>query len=349
MRKLLVVLSCFLLPLALVATVPRQGTVTTTYDVAAPGSAPTAALANLGAGLVTSGTHSYKITALDAGGETLPTSASAVVTTATATNGKVYITVPTFVTGQTGANVYRTATGDAGDYLLVNSSPITSAGDYLDNVADGSLGAAAPSSNTTTTPLTDPTDPPVVALWNGGAGLCYDGAHLFKIAYATADGPGPLSAASSSVTTAAATNGVVNITPAAASTNPSVTGIYVYMTKADETDYFYAATIANDTNAHEVSVADTSLVTEWANTSAHDTFLSPTGISGYWGVYLRNNDSSLPVYVSFDNSVVDTTNGFWIGPEKDVLFPCPIPLPGDGIRLRSTTAGVSVTYAFWPK
>lgn len=121
--------------------------------VAEPTLAPTAAIATDG-GPVTSGAHSYVYTYVTAHGETTPSPASNVVTIATpATAGQVRVTVqPSPDPGVTAVRLYRTVAGDTGNRLLVAQSTIggpTSIGYVLvDNVADGSLGAAAPTSNT---------------------------------------------------------------------------------------------------------------------------------------------------------------------------------------------------------
>jgi hypothetical protein len=327
-----------------------QGTVTTTYNVVAP-TKPTAALANRGVGLVSTGTHTYKTTILDAGGETLPSTASASITTDETTNGKVLVTIPAFVTGQTGANVYRQVAGSTGAWKLVNATPISVAGDYEDNIADGSLGADAPSSNTTTTPLADPTDSPVVALANEGAGNCSIGDHLVKVAYTTSAGVSTLSPASDTVTIADNTvNGQIAVT-IVASANASVTGVNVYITAAGGSDYFLSATGPNTNGTIYANTADTSLTSAapTTDTSGDDTIIG-TDTSKSYMFWVRNNDVSLPVYLSFNGEQVNTTSGPFIAAGKDLLMPFPVQLPGGGaIRLRSTTAGVSVTYVLWPK
>lgn len=122
--------------------------------VSAPTAAPTATVASQGPGNVTTGTHSYVYTWVTAHGETTPSPASSVVTVVDAsTQGQVQLTLPTSAEpGVTAARVYRTVAGDAGSRLLVGEFAI--AGHSLtgitvyDNVADGSLGAAAPATNT---------------------------------------------------------------------------------------------------------------------------------------------------------------------------------------------------------
>ena len=170
MRKLLSLLALLSLVGLSAYAQAIQGTVSTSYNVVAP-TKPTAAIANAGAGLVTSGAHSYKITFTGVAGETLPSPASAAVTTDTATNGKVSVTIPNLPDQAVAVNVYRTVAGDTGDYKLVNATPIGTTGQYIDNVADGSLGASAPVANDTSPAVVDPTDACVAALADLGAGL----------------------------------------------------------------------------------------------------------------------------------------------------------------------------------
>ena len=130
------------------------------YNGATLKQGPPVQLANAGAGNVTTGAHQWKVTVVDAGGETKPGEASDTLTTNSGSNGMALVKMPDYADNNaTHFNVYRTeATGST--FKLVNASPLavgTYKGKYyLDNVADGSLGAAAPSSNTTTTPIDDP-------------------------------------------------------------------------------------------------------------------------------------------------------------------------------------------------
>lgn len=350
MRKWLVFLLAAL-AIPVFAAGPQSGTTTTTFNVVAHAK-PTVALANLGAGLITNGTHSYKITLLDAGGATLPSPASSVLTTATATNGKVLVTIPAFVTGQTGANVYRTVAGNAGNYLLVNATPILAAGGYTDNIADGSLGAAAPASNTTTTPLVDPTGAAVAALANLGAGLCTSGAHLVKVAYVTPAGVSTLSAASDSVTTAAATNGKILVT-VVASANASVSSVNAYMTEAGGSDYYLAVSgVANTNGNTTLNIADATLITQTpaptTDTSGSDTILGNAPSATGWNqVVLYNMDAAVPLYISLDGTQVSTSSDFYIpgsaSPQPYTFFGTN-GSPITQIRVRSTTAGVSCVW-----
>lgn len=115
----------------------------------APGAC-TAALAGLGAGNVNSGTHSYKVTFVTAGGETDAGAVSATVTT-TAGNGQVALSaIPTGSTAVTSRKLYRTAAGNAvtGPWLLLATIADNSTTTYADNTADASLTTTIPSANT---------------------------------------------------------------------------------------------------------------------------------------------------------------------------------------------------------
>lgn len=124
--------------------------------VAAPTAAPTPVLASSrGAGNVTAGTHVYAYTYVTAQGETSPSPAAAAVTVANpAVAGQVGVTVAASADpGVTAVRLYRTvANTDAGTRKLVGSFPVGAPASTgvlcVDNVADGSLGAAAPSTNT---------------------------------------------------------------------------------------------------------------------------------------------------------------------------------------------------------
>ena len=115
----------------------------------APGAA-TAALAGLGAGNVNTGTHSYKITFVTAGGETDAGAVSGTVTT-TAGDGQVALSaIPTGSPVVTARKVYRTAAGNAvtGPWLLLATISDNTTTTYADNTADASLTTAIPTANT---------------------------------------------------------------------------------------------------------------------------------------------------------------------------------------------------------
>ena len=78
----------------------------------------------------------------------------------TATGGRINVTaIPVGPAGTTGRNLYRTATGDAGPWLLVAAIADNTTVAFADNVADGALGAAAPAATGGTATVTIPTGP----------------------------------------------------------------------------------------------------------------------------------------------------------------------------------------------
>lgn len=115
--------------------------------VTAP-SAPTVALAGLGAGnLDTSVDYFYKVTFVTSAGETEAGTASSAVQP-TGGDGQVAVSaIPVGPTGVTARKLYRTEGGGSTYKLLATISDNTTT-TYADNVADGSLGANAPSTNT---------------------------------------------------------------------------------------------------------------------------------------------------------------------------------------------------------
>lgn len=117
----------------------------------APG-APTVALAGLGAGNVNSGAHRYRVTFVTADGETDGGTISSAVTT-TAGDGQVALTaIPTGGSQVTSRKIYRTAAAGT-TYLLLATLSDNTTTTYADNIADASLGAAVPSTNTTEDPI----------------------------------------------------------------------------------------------------------------------------------------------------------------------------------------------------
>jgi uncharacterized phiE125 gp8 family phage protein len=119
----------------------------------APG-AITAALAGTPiAGNVDNGAHRYLATFVTADGETQAGTVSAAVTVADKTvNGKVSLTaIPLGGSLVTSRKLYRTAAGGS-TYLLLATLANNTATTYTDNIADSSLGAGAPATNTTSDP-----------------------------------------------------------------------------------------------------------------------------------------------------------------------------------------------------
>lgn len=116
--------------------------------------APTAALISPAvAGNVDNGAHRYAITFVTADGETEIGIVSGSVTVSDkTTNGKVSLTgIPLGGSAVTSRKVYRTAAGGS-TYLLLDTIANNTATTYTDNIADSSLGAQAPTTNTTDDP-----------------------------------------------------------------------------------------------------------------------------------------------------------------------------------------------------
>lgn len=132
-------------------TAPHQLTESETV-VAAPAAAPAVALASPAApGNVDDGTHTWKFTYVTAQGETTPSPSAGLTVADKTVNGQVKVTIPAADPGQgvTAARVYRQVAGSTGDWLLVGTLTADHGGGiFTDNVADASLGAAAPVTNT---------------------------------------------------------------------------------------------------------------------------------------------------------------------------------------------------------
>jgi len=112
-------------------------------------TAPTVALVVI-AGSLTAGVHRWCWVARTADGATEAGAVSAALTTILATHGKATVTKPTGGSAVTYMDLYRTAAGGS-TYLLVAATANDGA-TYTDNIADTSLGAAAPATNTTADP-----------------------------------------------------------------------------------------------------------------------------------------------------------------------------------------------------
>lgn len=120
------------------ATIPA----TNTAAIPAPGAASAAA----GAAGNPNGAYKYQVTFVNAGGETT----GGVEFTITVTNTQVSLTnIPLGPSGTTSRKVYRTAAaGASGSEKLVATIADNTTTSYTDNIADASLGAAIPTSNT---------------------------------------------------------------------------------------------------------------------------------------------------------------------------------------------------------
>lgn len=118
-------------------------------------AAPTVALVSPAvAGNVDNGAHRYLATYVTADGETQAGVVSAVVTVADKTvNGKVLVSgIPIGGASVTARKLYRTAAGGS-TYMLLATIADNTTTSYTDNIADASLGAGAPTTNTTGDPL----------------------------------------------------------------------------------------------------------------------------------------------------------------------------------------------------
>lgn len=116
--------------------------------------APTAALASPAvAGNVDNGVHRYRVTFVTASGETDGGTISSAVTVADKTvNGKITLSaIPLGGSAVTSRKLYRTAAGGS-TYLLLATIADNTTTTYTDNVADTSLGAGCPATNTTQDP-----------------------------------------------------------------------------------------------------------------------------------------------------------------------------------------------------
>lgn len=107
-----------------------------------------------GAGNVDNGAHRYLCTFVTADGETQAGDISAAVTVADKTvNGRVSLTaIPIGGSAVTARKIYRTAAAGS-TYLLLATIADNTTTTYTDDIADASLGAEAPSTNTTADPL----------------------------------------------------------------------------------------------------------------------------------------------------------------------------------------------------
>ena len=110
---------------------------------------PTVALVTA-AGAITSGVHRWAWVARTADGSTELGGISAPLTTDTATHGQATVTKPVGGSNVTYMDAYRTAAGGS-TYLFVAATANDGAL-YTDNISDGSLGAQAPTVNTTLDP-----------------------------------------------------------------------------------------------------------------------------------------------------------------------------------------------------
>lgn len=119
----------------------------------APGVITAALISPAAAGNVNTGVHRYLCTFVTSAGETQAGDISAAVTVVdSAINGKVSLTaIPLGGGAVTTRKLYRTVAGGS-QYLLLATLADNTTTTYTDNIADASLGAEAPSVNTTSDP-----------------------------------------------------------------------------------------------------------------------------------------------------------------------------------------------------
>lgn len=119
----------------------------------APGSLTCALIAPAAAGNLSVGAYRYRVTFVTSSGETQAGEISAAVTVAdNSVNGKVALSaIPIGGSLVTARKLYRTVAGGS-SYLLLALLANNTATTYTDNIADASLGAEAPATNTTDDP-----------------------------------------------------------------------------------------------------------------------------------------------------------------------------------------------------
>lgn len=137
-----------------VAEVMAWSRIDTSGAEPAPGAITAALAATPIAGNVDNGVHRYLATFVTADGETQAGTVSATVTVADKTvNGKVELSaIPLGGAAVTSRKLYRTTAGGS-TYLLLATIADNTTTTYTDNTADASLGAGAPSVNTTADPM----------------------------------------------------------------------------------------------------------------------------------------------------------------------------------------------------
>lgn len=136
-----------------IATVMRHCFIDASSTEPAPGIITVALASPAIAGNVTAGAHRWLATFVTADGETQAGTVSAAVTVAdAAVNGKVELTaIPIGGALVTSRKLHRTA-ANGSTYLLLATLADNTTTTYTDNIADASLGAGAPATNTTADP-----------------------------------------------------------------------------------------------------------------------------------------------------------------------------------------------------
>lgn len=244
---------------------------------AAPG-ALTCALAAAGAGLLSNGVYSYKAVFRTANGQTEAGTVSSNVTVVdNATNGKVNLTaIPLGPTGTTARDLYRTDAGGATWKFLATLADNTTT-TYLDNIADASLGALAPTANSTGQKA--PPGAVTIALAAAGAGNLSAGDYSYRITFVTPAGETEGGAESNAITvTDPGTNGRMALS--AIPLGPfGVTARKLYRTEANTPDYWGQVGTINDntTTTYTDNLADVDL----GVAIPEDNWTAPNGYTRY--------------------------------------------------------------------
>jgi hypothetical protein len=110
---------------------------------------PPTATVTLTAGNVNVGTHSWKLSYVDALGLETDASAKSNVGTVASSAKQVTVVTPIGPPGVSQRKLYRTVAGDTGDWKLVTTIANNTTTSVTDNTADANLGAAAPTSDVT--------------------------------------------------------------------------------------------------------------------------------------------------------------------------------------------------------
>jgi hypothetical protein len=237
-----------------------------------PPIAPTVIQTFPGAGLI--GTYKWAVTFITALGETVP---GAQLTATTGSVAAVQVSIQVGPSGVTGRNLYRTINGGSQLKLVANIGNNTATA-YNDGVVDGSLGANAPTLDTS-----GRAQVPITAIPLGGSGVTarkvyrrFNGTGTFKLVTTIADNTtttysdttanASLGAAAPSSNTATANQVALtglSIGPA------GVTARKVYRTVVDGAQLKLLTTLANNTTTvYADSTADGSL---GANVPTSDT------------------------------------------------------------------------------
>lgn len=301
--------------------------------ISPPPTPPTPTLAGVGAGALSNGDYSYKITFVTANGETEASTASITATVFdNGADGRIALTsIPLGPAGVTQRKIYRTAAGGS-SWLFLATIADNSSTTYEDNLPDSGLGTAAPVSNSTKQRLS--TVAPTGSVQTS-AGNLSAGNYRYKVTFVTAAGETDASPASSVITiTNPSSAGQIAVSFSVGSTG--VTARKLYRTEAGGSVYKYLATISdNVTTTYVDNIADASL-------GSTEPELNTTANNGYKRQVLNLN--ALDVV----NSLLDTDD--WAVITKNYTFTANTQDigPFNAVFLADTPSGSSGNlYAWW--